>query len=288
MKNRTSTTDTTGWYTSTLRSMPADTVALVLAGGKGTRLRTGTDPELATIPKVLVPITSPHHRAPVPMLDHALVELATAGFRRAALLTGCAPEARADDVERYAVRAFAARLQLIAHREPYPLGTAGAVYAALAHLNAPAAVVLPADTLFPCPLLPAAVTDHLAAGAPVTWTVTTAPGPDAQNPGRIFLGPDLRTVAHALEGVDAVLPSASRTGLARATSTGAVIITPDVYREEFRQYAARLPQPGPCDLYRQFMPWLLSQGRTVGAFDIREAAPDLGTPDRLAAFGRTA
>ena len=54
----------------------------------------------------------------------------------------------------------------------------------------------------------------------------------------------------------------------------------------FEQYAERLTEPSATDLYRQFVPWLISRGRPVGAFDIQQAAPDLGTPERLRHFGR--
>ncbi|MFJ3221624.1 NDP-sugar synthase [Kitasatospora sp. NPDC086801] len=284
-----STTDTTApYYTSKLVSLPARAVALVLAGGKGSRLRDAADAELHRTPKVLVPIDTDTGRTP--MLGHALTQLTTAGFRRIAVLTSTDPATGADAVETYALTHPSARqAELTIHREQHPLGTAGAAYAALDHLpDTPAAVVLPADTLFPTALLPSAVAEHRSRPAAVTWTVTTAPGRSAQNAGRLFLAPDGQHVVHALEGVDATLPAGSRSGLRQATSTGAVILTPAPFRALFEEYARRLANPGEADLYRQFMPWAISQGHPVGAFDIRTAAPDLGTPDRLAAFGRTA
>ncbi|MFE4515577.1 NDP-sugar synthase [Kitasatospora sp. NPDC056783] len=283
-----STTDTRAadWYTSTLVSLPARSVALVLAGGKGSRLRTTADPELYGTPKVLVPIDAPTGRAP--MLGHALTRLAAAGFRRIAVLTSTDPASGAEAVETYALTHSARQVELTIHREDHPLGTAGAVYAALAHLSdTPAAVVLPADTLFPFTLLPSAVAAHPSRSAAVTWTVTTVPGQGAQNAGRLFLDPEGEFVVHALEGVDATLPAGSRQGLRQATSTGAVILAPAGFRALFEEYARRLVHPAEADLYRQFMPWAISQGHPVGAYDIRTPAPDLGTPDRLAAFGRT-
>ncbi|MQS16068.1 NTP transferase domain-containing protein [Streptomyces kaniharaensis] len=284
-----STTETrpAHWYTSALVCLPARAVALVLAGGKGSRLRTAADPELQGTPKVLVPIDTPAGRTP--MLGHVLTELAAVGFRRIAVLTSTDPASGADTVETYALTHSARHVELTIHREDHPLGTAGAAYAALAHLpDTPAAVVLPADTLFPAALLPSAVAAHNARSAAVTWTVTTAPGRSAQNAGRLFLDPGSEHIVHALEGVDATLPPDSRQGLQQATSTGAVILTPTPFQALFEEYAQRLAQPAEADLYRQFMPWAISQGHRVGAYDIRTPAPDLGTPDRLAAFGRTA
>ncbi|MEV6976317.1 NDP-sugar synthase [Kitasatospora sp. NPDC093806] len=275
-----------GYYTSTLVSLPADSVALVLAGGKGSRLRAANDRELQATPKVLVPIDTPTGRTP--MLGHALTQLAAIGFRRVAVLTSTDPATGAEAVETYALTHSARQVELTVHREDHPLGTAGAAYAALHHLaDAPAAVVLPADTLFPAALLPAAVAAHRDRAAAVTWTVTTAPGQGAQNAGRLFLDAGGEFVVHALEGLAATLPAGSRQGLRQATSTGAVILTPGPFRTLFEEYARRLAHPGETDLYRQFMPWAISQGSPVGAYDIRTPAPDLGTPDRLAAFGRT-
>ncbi|GHF82731.1 hypothetical protein GCM10018790_70570 [Kitasatospora xanthocidica] len=283
-----STTDTrpADWYTSTLVSLPARAVALVLAGGKGSRLRACDDPELHRTPKVLVPIDTPTGRTP--MLGHALTQLTAVGFRHIAVLTSTDPASGAQDVETYALTHSARQAELTIHREDHPLGTAGAAYAALAHLpDTSIAVVLPADTLFPTALLPAAVATHRSRQAVVTWTVTTAPGRCAQNAGRLFLDPGCRFVVHALEGVDVTLPTGSRQGLRQATSTGAVILTPGPFRALFEEYVQRQTQPDEADLYRQFMPWVISQGHPVSAHDIRTAAPDLGTPDRLAAFGRT-
>nr|WP_272919815.1 NDP-sugar synthase [Streptomyces sp. SID5468] len=257
-----------------------------MAGGRGTRLRTGADPELHRTPKVLVPIDTSTGRTP--MLGHALAQLATIGFRRIAVLTSTDPATGSDAVEAYALTHSARQVQLTLHREDHPLGTAGAAYAALADLpDTPVGVVVPADTLFPTALLPSAVAEHRSRRAAVTWTVTTAPGHSAQNAGRLFLDPDGEFVVHALEGVDATLPAHSRQGLRQATSTGAVILTPTLFRAQFEEYARRLARPAEADLYRQFMPWAISQGHPVGAYDIRTPAPDLGTPDRLTAFGRT-
>ncbi|MFJ8477349.1 NDP-sugar synthase [Kitasatospora sp. NPDC094011] len=283
------TTDTAApHYRSTLVSLSAGTVALVLAGGKGTRLRASCDPELQRTPKVLVPIDTDAGRTP--MLGHALAQLAAAGFRRIAVLTSADPATGAEAVETYALTHPAARhVELTIHREDHPLGTAGAAYAALTDLpDVPAAVVMPADGYYPFTLLPSAVARHRSRSLAITWTVTTSPGPGAQNAGRLFLDPGGDRVVHALEGVDATLPAEARDGLRQATSTGAVLLDPDPFRSLFEAYVRRLAHPGEADLYRHVMPWALSQGHPIGAFDIGTSAPDLGTPERLAAFGRTA
>ncbi|WP_031064701.1 nucleotidyltransferase family protein [Streptomyces sp. NRRL WC-3742] len=287
MTERSTTPTTVQYYTSTLIRLPERAVALVLAGGRGTRLRAAHDPELRSTPKVLVPIDTTN--GPMPMLGHALTQLIAIGVRRIAVLTSSDPATGAQDVEAYAHTHCARQVELTIHREHQPLGTAGAAYAALANLpDTPLAVLLPADTLIPVALLPAAVAAHRARPAAVTWTVTTSPGPGAQNTGRLFLSPGGEQVVHALEGVNATLPAGTRQNLRQATSAGAVIITPGRFCALFEEYAQRLAGPGEADLYRQFMPWAISQGHTVGAYDLRAPAPDLGTPERLAAFGRTA
>ncbi len=72
------------------------------------------------------------------------------------------------------------------------------------------------------------------------------------------------------------------------TSVGVVIANRDFFVERFIQHRMESPvaQIGPVDLYRSFMPWLVQRGDRVGSFDIGQPAPDLGTPDRLVAFGR--
>ncbi|MGC5364664.1 NTP transferase domain-containing protein [Streptomyces sp. DT24] len=276
--------DVSSWFSSVQVSLPPSAVALVLAGGKGSRLKAAADPELRGTPKVLVPIKRPG--GTTTMLGHALNELAGTGFRRVSLLTSSDPEAGGPAVEAYAQAQFGSTFELHIYREGYPLGTAGAAFAALRHLESEVAVIIPADTLFPFSLLPSAVASHHADGSAVTWVVTTSPGLHAQNTGRILLDATAPRIRHALEGVDAVPPADVRHRLRGATSAGVVIVRPGEFCELFEQYARRLAEPCATDLYREFIPWMVSRAVPVGAFDIGQAAPDLGTPDRLRAFGR--
>ncbi|TYB47860.1 NTP transferase domain-containing protein [Actinomadura chibensis] len=271
------------WYSSLRISLPDDALALVLAGGKGTRLKADGDPELRSTPKVLVSIDRPG--GATAMLGHTLTELDRCGFPHIAVLTGADPEAGAAAVESYTLtRRAGCRFGI--YREPYPLGTAGAVYAALSQVTASVAVVVPADTLFPHALLPAAVVAHQASGHGVTWTVTTEPDERAQNRGKLLVEND--RIAHVLEGLELDEPDCpAGADLRPATSAGVIIVDRARYVDHFERYVERLDEPGPTDLYRQFVPWLLSRRAGIGAFDIRQAAPDLGTPERFRAFGRT-
>ncbi|MFI5648343.1 sugar phosphate nucleotidyltransferase [Kitasatospora sp. NPDC051705] len=282
-RSTTHTTSAAHYYTSTLLTLPERTVALVLVGGRGTRLRAAADPELQSTPKVLVPITT--DTGPTPMLGHALTQLTAVGVRRIAVLTSTDPATGAQDVEAYALTHRARQVELTVHREYHPLGTAGAANAALALLPTPRSPSSCPPTPWSrsrcCPP-PSPSTAPARPPSPGPWTVTTVPGLGAQNTGRIFLESHREHVVHALEAIDAILPAGTRQGWRQATSAGAVIFTPAPFRALFEEYAQRRARPGEADLYRQFMPWAISQGHLVGAYDIRAPAPD-----RLAEHGRT-
>ncbi|MEU3567593.1 NTP transferase domain-containing protein [Kitasatospora sp. NPDC036755] len=124
MTERSTTETPAPYYSSTLVSLPTRAVALLLAGGKGSRMRDAPDAELRRTPKVLVPIDTDAGRTP--MLGHALAQLTVAGFRRIAVLTSTHPVAGAEAVETYALTHPCARqVELTIHREQNPLGTAG-------------------------------------------------------------------------------------------------------------------------------------------------------------------
>ncbi|MFC3986643.1 NTP transferase domain-containing protein [Streptosporangium jomthongense] len=266
---------TTHWYTS-VSVHPEPPPVLVLAGGQGLRLRAAQDdPELADTPKLLVRLASGQ-----PMLGQALTDLARSGLRRICLLTG-APETGGDLIRRY-VHAHTGEISLRILRERQPLGTAGAVYAALGHLHDEVVAVAPADTLFPFEQLPAIITRHREAGHLLTWAVTSRPGPAAQNIGRLRARDGL--LIHADESGTAPECAAGEP----VTGVGVMVINTAGYRRAFTAYVRTLPAPGPVDLYRDVVPWLLATGHCVAVADIACPAPDLGTPERLRAFGRTA
>ena len=109
----------------------ADTTALVLAGGLGTRLRS----VVSDRPKVLARV------AGRPYLAHLLDQLADAGLRRVVLCTGY----RADQVR----ATFGTRyrdLDLRYSEEDRPLGTAGALRLALPQADSEILLVLNGDS----------------------------------------------------------------------------------------------------------------------------------------------
>lgn len=112
---------------------------LVLAGGRGTRLRT----VVADRPKVMADVNGR------PFLDFILDHLQGQGVQRVTLLTGY----QAEMIERH----YGARYRAMAlaySRESSPLGTGGAVRRALLDVecSADACLVINGDTFFPADL----------------------------------------------------------------------------------------------------------------------------------------
>jgi NDP-sugar pyrophosphorylase family protein len=89
--------------------------AIVLAGGKGTRLR----PYTHVFPKPLMPLGD---EDPMPILEVVLRQLARFGFRDVSIITGYLTELIEMFCERNG-RKFGTRIEY--HREATPLGTAG-------------------------------------------------------------------------------------------------------------------------------------------------------------------
>jgi len=109
----------------------AESTALILSGGLGTRLRS----VVSDRPKVLAPV------AGRPYLTHLLDQLAEAGLRRAVLCTGY----RADQVR----AAFGTRygeLDVAYSEETEPLGTGGALRLALPQVESTTVLVLNGDS----------------------------------------------------------------------------------------------------------------------------------------------
>lgn len=111
--------------------------AIVLAGGFGTRLRGA----IGDLPKPMAPV------AGRPFLEWQLDALARRGIRRVILSVGFRREA----IETHFGASYAG-MQIAYAREIEPLGTGGAIRAALRHLRGEAAFVLNGDTLIRAPL----------------------------------------------------------------------------------------------------------------------------------------
>jgi D-glycero-alpha-D-manno-heptose 1-phosphate guanylyltransferase len=141
--------------------------AVVLAGGLGTRLRA----EVPDVPKPLAPV------AGRPFLAWVLDHLAAQGVRRAVLSVGARHGAiRESFGDRYGP------VRLAYSVESRPLGTGGAVRAALAYCATDPVLVVNGDTLFAIDLW-ALLARHLRGGRSLTMAL--APVADTARYGRV-------------------------------------------------------------------------------------------------------
>ena len=134
--------------------------AIILAGGKGTRLRS----VVSDVPKPMAPLDAKG----TPFLAFLLAELQNQGVTRVILSVGY----KAEIIEDYFGTAFTGSqglppLELIYAREEQPLGTGGGVKAALELCREPQVFLLNGDTFFDVNLT-AMRQWHYALGADVT------------------------------------------------------------------------------------------------------------------------
>lgn len=150
--------------------------AIVLAGGFGTRLRS----VVRDVPKPLAPVEGR------PFLQWLLDGLARQGVRRVVLATGYL-----GDMIRNTLGEAYAGMSLIHVRENMPLGTGGALWAALPHITEERAFVLNGDTWLGVPLA------QLAAEAPgADLTLAVRPVKDRARYGSV------RIVGNRIEGLE--------------------------------------------------------------------------------------
>jgi D-glycero-alpha-D-manno-heptose 1-phosphate guanylyltransferase len=105
--------------------------AIVLAGGFGTRLRS----VVSNLPKPMAPVGGR------PFLDLLLESLKTKGITRVILSVGYMSDAIISHFEKNALG-----MELVFEVEPSPLGTGGAIAAALRHVHSDCVLVLNGDT----------------------------------------------------------------------------------------------------------------------------------------------
>ncbi len=253
---------------------------LLLAGGKGSRLKKGG---LVDLPKPLVPIQIDGHN--IPMIENAIRGISTSIRSNLIILTSLDPDSRSDMVEEYILKTHpCGRISFSV--EDQPLGTAGASNKVLVRSSSNIGIISPTDTLFPFHLLPNIVIAHTQKKANVTWVVTSQPGKDAQNTGKILTDKQ-GYVLYDLEVSDMTLPlEYGTTNLSRMTSVGVVVTNRGYFTDIFGQYFDS-SAPQVIDLYRQYIPKLLEIGEKVDTFDIKQPAQDLGTIDRLNRYGRS-
>jgi NDP-sugar pyrophosphorylase family protein len=171
-------------------------------------------------------------------------------------------------------------------REPRPLGTAGAIYNALGSVDSgDAVIVCPGDVLYPYSNLNDLAKTHYDAGAKITWAVTSRPGKGAQNAGRLWTDVNTSQLIRSYETTTEPFGSKVPENVRLMTSVGVVVIDPDYYLRTYHFFREENLHETP-DIYRMYIPWVLSKGEKVLTYDILKPAPDLGTPERLKQFGR--
>jgi len=138
---------------------PRPATAIILAGGRGTRLGALTD----HTPKPLVEVSGR------PFIFHVLDYLARQGVRRVVLATGYLGH-----VFEQVVGACYDGIEVRYSREDQPLGTGGAIVRAFRSIDDPAAYVLNGDTYFPVDLAALAAA-HTTASANLTMVLRQVP-----------------------------------------------------------------------------------------------------------------
>lgn len=253
--------------------------ALVLAGGKGSRLKEGG---LCETPKPLVTIRLQDGRK-IPMIENAILGITSTLRCNLVVLTSQDPESGSNMVEDY-VRQTHSCGRFSFSVEDKPLGTAGAAHNALIQRKTSIGIITPCDTLFPFDQLGEIVKTHKNKRSNITWVLTSKPGDGAQNTGKVFVDKNTGQIIYDFEaGGDHPMPNID--SLNPMTSVGVVIVNKDYYVSKFGEHFNH-GSSGIVDLYRQYIPKLLETGEKVDSFDIRQSAQDLGTVDRLNRFGR--
>ncbi|MDB5871163.1 MAG: hypothetical protein JWQ07_605 [Ramlibacter sp.] len=230
-----------------------ETVAVVLAGGLGTRIRH----LLGGMPKPLAPV------AGRPFLDWVVRYLHGQGLRQVVISSGY----QSDQIERFAAGVNLPGLRLRCIAEPEPLGTAGGFLHAWNGLPEPypQALVVNGDSLMLArlPSLVAALEDERVDGALLGLKVN-----DAARYGSLEVGPD---------------------GLLRRFAEkrpGAGTVNGGVYLLRRASIARFPPADGPLSFETEVFPALLAQGARLQV--VEEEAPflDIGTEESLARAGR--
>jgi D-glycero-alpha-D-manno-heptose 1-phosphate guanylyltransferase len=231
----------------------ANTLAVILAGGLGTRLR----PVFADRPKAMAPVLRR------PFVTYLLDKLATAGLRRAVFLTGY----RAEQIEQELGGSYAG-MTLLYSREQTPLGTAGALRGALPHLTTRNILLLNGDSY--CHVDLTSFADfHSQHRAEISLVITAVP--DSGHYGQVVLATDNRIVSFAEKFQTRVRDQLGW-------------INAGIYLLR-RSLVEEIPQGRAVSLERELLPtWIAGdQGKRVLGYCCHGPFLDIGTPESYAA-----
>lgn len=245
--------------------------ALILAGGRGTRLSTITQD---VIPKPLVEVYPGKS-----MLDIAIHGLFFLAEVKQISISICH---LGDQIEEYLQRHYQAwKLDII--RETKPLGTGGSVRNAVTQgLNVPF-LVTPADALINWTSIPSYLyhSSERIPQALVIWGVT-ASSENSQVPNNVWY--EIKTehivacttnkTENEIKYVDSAYKK--RPELFRnATSAGIIVVNPQELCKRTKN------DKNPVCLYKEWLPAWVSQGLPVLSGEVVTSVLDMGTPERL-------
>ena len=224
--------------------------AVILAGGKGARLRG----RLGGRPKALVDIDG------VPLLGRQLEALRSNGFLDIIILVNHA----ADQIESFCANPAFADLRIVLLNDGEPRGTAGALVAALPHLEK-RFLVLYGDTLFDIDL------DRL-------WRSHLATRADAT----LFLHPNDHPFDSDLTEIDedsSIVALHSPPHQKQAFLPN--LVSGAMYMMEREAIAFWQGETSPTDIAGNLFPAMLRRGARLRGYVSFEYIKDIGTPERL-------
>jgi mannose-1-phosphate guanylyltransferase len=224
--------------------MSQDVDAIVLVGGRGTRLRPLTE----TMPKPMLPI------AGVPYLTHLLSRIRAAGVRHVIMGTSYKAEVFRD----YYGDGTELGLELEYVVEEVPLGTGGAIGNVASLLRADTALIFNGDILTGCELTELLDT-HRRTGAEVTLHLTRVPDPRAF--GCVPTDSDGRVTAFLEKTPDPVTDQ---------INAGSYVFA--------RSVIEQIPTGRPVSVERETFPGLLEAGALVVGHVDATYWRDLGKP----------
>ncbi|MBE9531412.1 MAG: nucleotidyltransferase family protein [Proteobacteria bacterium] len=226
----------------------ANITAVILAGGKGTRLRSAVSDR----PKVMA------HVLGRPFISYLLDQLSKAGLARVVLSTGYKAEMVSEELgESYG------KMTLSYSVEDTPLGTGGGLRCALDLLESDFILVLNGDSFSAFDL-----------GEFLKWfsldgrdaAIALAKVPDVSRYGGVELNNDGAITSFVEKG---------------AETTGAGLINAGVYLLK-RSLIAEIKDGVPFSLERELFPSLINDGERLWGFPFEGEFIDIGTPESYA------